>query len=372
MSINAGHVSRPLALVLAWGLGLMLTSCGGTTTTPGGSGGATGALTPITTGAQGAQAASSAEAMAAAVSPMGARLSDTASRIDTAINAVPVTVIPVTFDCTSRSPILGGGTSTPNSITIVKDFSGRVTGTLTMCRVNATETSGTITATKSGSATTLTLGSTGAPLIVSEYIDTTFTTVKRKGQSAATLTYSISGATITLTANGSVETWDYLRHKHDHFDLTGLSITDAKSTTAVGANAYTVDTLTFDGALSRTVFVSDIDPTVSYTEGGSFTSFVVVYETPAAGSAATVDYLTINGQLSVATNPARCIDGTFAIATNTPISIDATTGMTTAGQLTVNTTAMATFNADGSISLALNSGAPQVFTTAALATLCAL
>ena len=375
MNGHSTHIFRTVPVLL---LSLLLATCGGSTGNSGGNdaGGIpnTGPLLQISTPTQGAQAASAGIDAARDAAVFGIKLSTMAGQAAAAISTLPgIGLVPLTFDCTSRLPVFLGDTSTPNSVTIRKN-GNILTAFFNTCRSGSAMTDGTMTVDLSGGTVLgFTLGSGTTPMTVTDYESAVSTVVIGTFKAAAALSYSTSLGTDTIVVSGWSEHWDYVRHTHDRYDLTNVSLTVVKGPVIIGVDPYDAATLTIQGAMTKTASVSDVDPTIDYTESIVLTNFTVIDKKPAAGSAAIYEYLSINGDITITTDPAgRCIDGTFTIATNTELQIDRATGMVVAGQLTVNSTAVAAFNADGSVTVAVSGAAPATFSRLELTTLCAL
>lgn len=331
-------------------------------------------LLVISTAAQGAQAASAGIDAARGAATFGIKLSTIADQAAAAISTLPgIGVIPLTFDCGSRRPVLFGSTSTPNSITTTRN-GNVINAFFNTCRSGSAMSDGTMTVDLSGGTVLVfTLGSGAAPLSVTYYESAVSPIVTALFTASAALSYSVSAGTDTLIVTGWTEHWDYIRHVHDRYDLANVFMTVTKNTAVIGTDAYDTETLTIQGGMTRTVFVSDIDPAISYSESVLMTNVTVVDKTPAAGSAAVYQYLSIDGDLSITTvPPGRCVDGAFSVATNTELKIDHASGMVVAGQLTVNSAAVATFNADGSVTVSVAGVVPATFTRPELLTICAL
>ena len=281
--------------------------------------------------------------------------------------------LPATIDCATNTTITGGSATTPDSVTIVGSGIGPFTATFNTCRQGTAQVDGIMTATLTGIiAANLTLGTSAAPLVVTEYAGASSSSIVDVLKTASNISFSRSGATDTFTATGSFENWDYVAHAHQTQALNSLAMAVTTGTAVVGNANYSVDTLKVNGLSTATVSVSDTDMTVSYTEANSFTNFEIVEKTPAPGSP-DFDYLTMTGTFSLSTAPAdRCVEGTFSIATNTDVQIDNTSGTAVAGQITINAMSVATFNADGSMTVVVNGGAPATYTETELAGLCPL
>jgi hypothetical protein len=351
---------------------LTLSACGNSNTGSGaGNGGSVKSLLPINSGAQGAQAATAGIHVGQGVATVGVKLHDLADSANTTINTLPgVGFIPLTFDCDTKLPVLFGRPTTPNSVTIVKDSATVITATFNGCRLGSTLTQGGVTV-AGGAPLAVTLGSAAAPVTLTEFEGPLSPVVKNVFVAAATVSFSKGAAADTLVVTGSIDNTDSVRHTHERFDLDNVSITLAKTTTVIGVDAYDVASLTVNGALTKTAFVSDIDPAVRLTQSDVFTDFGILFKTPAAGAAATAEFLTVNGRFSIATTPpAQCIDGTFAVATTVEVQIDKATGAVSAGQIGVNGLAVATFNPDGGASVSIAGGAPESFAGAGLTALC--
>lgn len=280
---------------------------------------------------------------------------------------------PVTIDCATNTTVTGGSTATPDSITIVQNSVTHFTVTFNACRENSIQIDGLMTAELTGIiAFTFTLGSDAAPLVVTGYAGATSPTVSDVLQTSSTVLFSQTGSTDTFVATGSFENWDYAAHAHERQVMNNLKIAVTTGVTLVGGANYSVDTLTVNGPLAGTVFASDTDTTVSYTEANSFTNFVIVDKAPAAGSP-NFDYLAVSGTFTISTTPAdKCIDGTFSVSTNTNVKLDNGTGTAVAGQITINGDVTALFNADGSLSVTVDGGAPITVSEPDLAMLCSL
>jgi hypothetical protein len=364
-ALRAGAV---VALLLA------LTACGGGIENGNNSDRSMKALLPITSGVQGAQAASAAVHAGSGTATVGVKLANLAGQAVMVADTLPgIGFIPLTFNCGNLTPILFGRPTIPDSVTIVRDrATGATTASFNSCRIGATMTQGDVTL-SGGAPRVFTLGSAAAPVTVTDFAGPVSDVIDRVFTAAATLSFTKGIAADTLVVTGPIDVTDSVRHSHDRFDLTNVSITVAKSTALIGADAFDVSTLTLNGAVTRTAFVSDIDPAVRFTESDTFADLAVVLKTPAAGSLATADFLSVNGQISIVAQPAgSCIDGTFLITTNTDVQIDKATGMISAGQVTVNTAASATFNVDGGVSVSIGGAAPAAFTRPEVTALCVL
>jgi hypothetical protein len=282
----------------------------------------------------------------------------------------------VTFDCSDRLPILFGDASDPNTATIVRDRGTEVIrADFNTCRVDETALHGALIFSEPAPGTQVfTLGSiSGVPIIVSEFAEPASQVVVAEVAVSAMLTFTKGVGEDTLVTSGFVDVTDRELGSHDRFDLGNVSLIVTKGTEVIGVEPYDTTTLFINGAVTRTSFFSDIDPTVSHTESNTFSDFDVVFKTPAAGSTASDQILSVNGQFSIATiPPARCIDGTFTVTTGVEAQIDAATGIATAGQVTVNSSGMATFAADGGISASLSGGVAETFTREEITMLCAL
>jgi hypothetical protein len=327
---------------------------------------------PVTSEVQGAQAASAAVHAADGAATVGVKLADLADQAATVADTLPgIGSIAITFNCGTRTPILFGRRTTPNSVTIVKDnATGAITADFNSCRIGATMTQGRVTL-SSGAPRVFTLGSGAAPVTVTDFAVPLSPTIEAVFSASGAFSFTKGIGADTLVVTGSVDVTDSLRHTRERSDLTNVSITRAKSTALIGVDTYNVSSLTLNGTVTRTAFASDIDPTVRFTESDVFTDLGVVLKTPAAGSTAAVRFLTVNGRIDMAATPVgTCIDGAFLVATNAELAIDKITGVTTTGRISVNGTASATFHVDGSVSVSLGAAAAAVFTKPELAALC--
>jgi hypothetical protein len=280
---------------------------------------------------------------------------------------------PATIDCATNTTVTGGSVTTPDSVTIVGSGIGPYTVTFNGCREGAVQVDGVMTATLTGViAAALTLGTVADPLTVTKYADASSPSVSDVLKTTSSISFSQSGAIDTFAATGSFENWDYVAHGHEKLVMTNLAIAVTTGTTTVGGADYRVDTFTVNGPTTGTVYLSDTDSTINYTESASYSNFLIVDKSPVAGSP-NFDYLTLNGTFSISTAPAdKCIDGTFSIVTNTEVKIDNATETTVEGQLSINGTAVAVFNADGSLTVTANGGTPETFSESELAALCPL
>jgi len=330
----------------------------------------------LVSNAQAAQAASAGIQAGRNTATFGVKLHNLATEAGPVVNAFPgIGSIPVTFDCGNRLPILFGRPSTPDTTTIVKDRgTGVISADFNTCRIGATTVHGALTFSESApGAQVFTLGSAAGPIMITEFAGPASQVETAVFTASATLTFTKGAAFDTLIVSGSIDTTDRVRGSRDRFDLDNVSLTVTKSVELIGAEPYDAATLLINGAVTRTSFASDIDPTVSHTESNTFSDFAVVFKTPAAGSTATAQFLGVSGQFSVATTPpGRCIDGAFTVLTDVEVQIDKTTGITTAGRLTVNSTAVATLSADGGITASVSGSVAATFTRAEITTLCAL
>ncbi len=387
-----------LVIVLFLGLSIFFAACsgggGGSSPAPG------GGVTSLSTTTQGAQSASASVTSALNVASTGVQLSNIASTggslavprfnafagANTKTTAVskfaarfsPVvrkaramrasaTGYPMAISCDSR--ITGTvAPLSPDSTTIDVDTTGsNFTITFTQCQDTSTNTltDGVMAIAGTGTSGTFTLGSASRLFTVTDYSPSAPTAAIAKSQANVTMSVASTG----ISATGSFEEWDYVAHTHDLGTLTNFSVTAASTTTTINSTSYNVDTLTVGGSESATTYVSDTDSTINYNETAGFTNFSVAYKTPASGTGN--EYLSINGAFSSSTTPAKCIDGTFSIVTNTDIEIDPY-GVTQAGQVTINSNVVATFQANGAVSVSVNGGAAQIYTEAQLNSVCAL
>lgn len=350
-----------------------LTACGGEVRNgASGAGSRVKALLPVASESQGARAASATVHAARGSAGVGVKLANLADRAIMVADTLPgIGFIPLTFNCGSLAPILFGRPA--NSVTISKDgATGVITADFNACRIGATMTQGEVTL-SGGGPRVFTLGSAAEPVTLTDFAGPDSPVVDTVLTASATLSFTKGAAADTLVVSGTVDVTDSVRHARDRFELSGVTITAAKSTALIGLDTYDVSSLTINGGVTRTAFVSDVDPAVRFTESDVFTDLGAVLKTPAAGSAATLEFLSANGGISITTAPAgTCIDGEFLIATAADVQIDRATGAIMAGQVSVNGTAAATFNADGSVSVSLGGAAPAVFTRPELASLCVL
>ncbi len=403
--------------ILVLGLSIFLAACGGggggsspATSSSSSSGGSSsssssssgGGITTISTSTQGAQSAaatvttsrniantsiqlSGMAAMGGSNPPAAARLKVFAGTKATALskfaarfapmvrraNAMKAsaTGYPMTVSCASGAT----GTVAPlsnNSMTIDVDTTGNMTLTFTQCKEASTLTDGVFAIVGAANSGTFTLGSTGRPFTVTDYSSSAPTTAVSKSVVSMTMAFSSSGTGETISANGTLEGWDYVLHTHEAQTMTNLSIGVASTTTTINSASYNVDTLTLSGSGGDTTYASDTDSTVSYSETDSFANFSIAYKTPSGTTGN--DYFSINGSFTIATTPAdQCIDGTFSITTNTDIQIDAN-GVTQAGQVTIDSNVVVIFQANGAATVSINGGAPQAYTGSELDSLCAL
>lgn len=353
---------------------LALTSCGGsvTTTTPV-PGSSAAAPTAVLSTDQGARASTAGIDAARGIATVGTRLATMAVLVAPSVGSLPhIGLIPLTFDCTSRSLLLRGSTSTPNSVTV--DKNGNVINAFfTTCRSGSTMLEGPMTIDVSGGTTVaFRLGYAAAPLSITLYESALSMIVTERFTTTATLSYT-SGATATMVVNGQVDDVNPVRHTHDRYDLSNASVQFARSTAVIGVDPYDVASLTVNGSLTRTASVSDLDPTVKFTETAVLTDLAVVDKKPAAGSPAIYEYLSVNGSFQVATQPPGiCIDGAFTIATNADLQIDRSTGTITAGQVTINGLAVVAYNADGSVTVTVPGTPVATYAPTGLTAICAL
>lgn len=357
-----------------WLLALLVAACGGGSSTPVTGDPATPGGKAVVTNEDGARAAAAAVKTSYGIAPLAVKLADLAATADSELGAVPVTVIPVTISCATRLPILGADSSTPDSATVVRDpFSGKISATFTACRSGARQADGDATVERSGGTSFFTLGSGGIPLIITEFDDAASQAIVGVYKAAGSLSYTPSVSSDSLTMTGWLENRDSVRHTGDRYDLTGMSVVILRSGSVIGSDAYDDYALTVDGAAARTAYVSDIDPAVRFGESSTFAAYGIRYRTPAAGSAAIHDLLGMNGGLGIDTAPAGlCFTGSFAVATVSEIRLVKSSGLTVSGQMAIDANTLASFNGDGSVSVALDGGAPQTFAQADLATLCAI
>ncbi len=394
-----------LILALSAAFVFSLASCGRSNSST-----STSSITPVSTNAQAAQAATASVKTARNVMVIGSALAMITSAATSsgvglplapAINAPSGTTnatalarfsttfsptlrrtmdvraaaltFPVTIDCATNTTVTGGSTATPDSVTIVGSGIGPFTVTFNACREGVAQVDGVVTATLTGViAATLTLGTDTAPLTVTEYAGASSSSVIDVIKTTSNISFSQLGVTDTFVTTGSFENWDYVAHGHEKQVMTNLIIAVTTGVATVGGANYTADTFTVNGPSTGTVYLSDTDSTINYTESDSYSNFVIVDKSPAAGSP-DFDYLTMTGVFSISTTPAdKCIDGTFSIATNTDVKIDNATETIVEGQLAINAAAVAVYNADGSLTVTVNGGTPATFSEAELAALCSL
>jgi hypothetical protein len=369
-----------LTVVGTLALALFITSCGNDHTSE-------NSMSAISSNTQGAQAAAASIKTARNIAIIGSALSMITAAASSGGSGLPLApalkrtkalqagavTFPVTIDCATNATITGGNATTPDSVTIAANSTlGPFTITFNACRQNTAQVDGVATAQLTGIiALALTLGSDAAPLTVTEYADAASSTVSDVLKTSSTIGFSQAGTTDTYTITGTFENWDYVGHGHEKLGLSGLVMAVTTGAAVVNGANYATDTLLVNGSSAGTVFVSDTDATIGYTEGNRFTNFVIVDKKSVAGSP-DFEYLNISGTFSIATTPDKCIIGTFSVATDTDVKIDNATGMTAGGQLTINANAIATFNADGSVSVGVNGGAPETVTAAEVVTLCSL
>jgi hypothetical protein len=257
-----------------------------------------------------------------------------------------------------------------------------MTMTFNSCREGDTLTDGAIVLSgisqASGSGN-ISIGTDVHPFVQTIYSGFTSTVINEVSTASVTMSFtatntSSANPTVSLTMNGYFDDVDHVAHTHQKQVMNNFSFAGniTGSTNTIGGMSYDVVTATVNGTVAGTTYASDTDLTVSSQEGpNTFTNVVIVDKHPVSGTGD--EYFSIDGMISISTTPAdRCIDGTFSIVTNTQIRIDSTTGQTKGGQMTINGNVVATFNIDGSVSVAVDGGTPLVYTRAALDTICAL
>lgn len=331
----------------------------------------------ISSTAQVAQAATAALQAGHTTATFGVKLHDLADQAGSVVNTLPdITFFPVTFDCSDRLPILFGDASEPNTATLVRDRgTGVIRADFNTCRIGETAMHGKLIFSEPAPGTQFfTMGSvSGEPIIVSEFAEPASQVVVTEFAVSAMLTFTKGAFDDTLVTSGFAEVTDRELGSRDRFDLGNVSLIVTKGTEVIGVEPYDVTALFINGAVTRTSFFSDIDPTVSHTESNTFSDFDVVFKTPAASSTASEQILSVNGQFSIATTPpARCIDGTFTVMTDIEAQFNEAAGTATAGQVTVNSSGIATFTADGGISASHSGGLAEIFTREEIIMLCAL
>jgi hypothetical protein len=391
------------AVVLILGLAAFFSSCGG-----GGGGGSSSepTLTPISTPTQGAQSATTAVSSFRSMSntsssligftslggvPLAPKMkvSATAGPASTAAEKFVARFAPAAkkaaamrasiSETPQTSSCYGGGSSTMD----VDPSGTSMTMTFSNCKEGDTLTNGTIVISgvaqdsNSGSGN-ITIGSADQPFTETIYSSSSSTVIEEVTTASVTMSFtatntSSANPTVTMNINGYFDDVDHVAHTHEKQTMNNFSFagTMSGSTTTIGGVSYDVVTATVNGTVTGTTYASDTDLTVSYQKGpNTFTNVVIVDKQPVFGTGD--EYFSIDGTITVTTTPAECIDGTFSITTNTPVQIDATTGKTKAGKMTINGNVVATFNSDGSVSVAVDSGAPVVYSQTELDSLCAL
>ncbi len=400
-----------LTAVLVFSLSVFLSGCGG----GGGGGGSTTpldtAITTTTSGAKSAQASTSAANTATATSFQLSGLADFGSSMavpklkvpfGTNMNAkmldklstrlspvlkkaralkalrVSMSGYPITYDCATWNTVAGGSTATPNSMTIDINSTGdTATFTFNSCRSGDTLTDGTMTMQGTANSATFTIGSSDvAPFSATTY-DYTGTQVTEVSTLYITMTGGTTGTAPNTTATFSINGWfdvaDYVLNEHDKLVFNNYTMKDVMSTTTISSYAYDVNTFTINGSWTGTSYSGATGTTVNFSDTVTFYNFGLVFETPAIGSSAIYDYVSISGTFSITTTPVdKCIDGTFTIITNTPIQADDTTGVTSAGQVTINGNTVVVFNSDGTKTITVDGVSTGAMADTDLEGLCAL
>jgi hypothetical protein len=388
------------AVVLMLGLAAFFASCGG----GGGGGSSAPTITPISTPAQGAQSAKAAVSTFRSMSNAGSSLTGMAGQ--GGLPLAPQIKMPVSTGSASTAAdkfaarfatvvkkaeamrVSASGYPMPmtcdsGSGTIDMDASGTsMVMTSNNCRNGDIMTDGIMSvsgisqSSNSGSGN-ITVGSDADPFIVTVYSGATSTVIDEVITAVVGMTFTATGTSasdmsFTLSMTGYFDDVDHVAHTHERQVVNNLSLSGGTgSTTTIGSVSYDVATLTLNGTVTGTTYVSDTDQTVSYLEGpNTFTNVVIVDKSPAFGIGD--EYFSIDGTITVSTTPARCIEGRFLITTNTPVQIDGTTGQTKAGQITINGNAVATFNSEGSVSVSVDGGAAVVYSRTELDSMCAL
>lgn len=176
--------------------------------------------------------------------------------------------------------------------------------------------------------------------------------------------------TYGIAATGNQTYTDFL----DTFaiNLSGFQVASNWTQSDAGTpNDFADDTWnstdTFNGGIAESWSGSSISM--------SYTNFVVGWLMPGTGG-----YFesTIDGTVGMVFNPeVLCgttgVSGIYEFDTTTPIRYDLATGDTTAGRMTINTTTVIVFNADGTVTVTVNGGAPQNYASLdAMEALCAI
>lgn len=406
-----------LIAVSVLGLTVFLSACGG----GGGGGGSStpvdSAITSTTSGAKAAAAGTSAANTAASTSfqlsgiasegssampvpklkvPFGTdmnakmlnklstRLSPVLTKARSLKTTSQVSMIgyPVTFDCASSLTVSGGSTATLNSVTIDLNSTGNIaTLTYNQCRSGDTLIDGTMTVQGTSNSATFTIGSSdAAPFSLTTYDPLTGTNVIELSTAYITMTGGTTGTapntTGTFAANGWFDDKDYTLDEHNKLVLNNFKVKDVMSATTIGTDAYDVNAFTINGSWTGTVYsgsTGTFATTVSAGDTVTFYNYGLLFKTPAIGSTATIDYVSLSGTFSVTTTPAdKCIDGTYTFVTDTPIQADDTTGATSAGQVTINKNTVVVFNADGTKTITVDGVSTAAMTDTDLKGLCAL
>lgn len=182
------------------------------------------------------------------------------------------------------------------------------------------------------------------------------------GHSLVTTTHTW---TYGVTANGTQSYTDFL----DTFsiDLSNFQATTNRTLNDNGtALNYADDTWnntdTFNGGISESWTDSGSNRSVSLT----YTNFVVGWFMPPVAN----NYWqsTIDGMVGIVFSPEQyCgtsgVSGTYDFDTTTPIRYNVTTGKTEAGRMTINTTTVIVFNANGTVTVTVNGGAPTTYSS---------
>lgn len=388
------------AAVLMLGLAVFFASCGG----GGGGGSSAPTITPISTPAQGAQSATAAVSSFRSMSNAGSSVTGMAGlgglplapqikmpvstvSASTAADKFAVRFATVVKKAEAMRVSASGYpmpmTCNSGSGTIDMDASGTsMTMTSNNCRNGDIMTDGImsvsgISQTSNSGSGNITVGSDADPFIMTVYSGATSTVIDEVTTAVVGMTFTASGTStadmsFSMTMNGYFDVVDHVTHTHERQVVNNLSLSGGTgSTTTIGSVSYDVATLTLNGSMTGTTYISDTDPAVSYQEGpNTFWNVVIVDKTPVFGTGD--EYFSIVGTITVSVTPAKCIDGTFSITTDTAVQIDGVTGQTKAGRMTINGNVVATFNSDGSISVSIDGGAPVVYSQTDLDSLCAL
>lgn len=298
---------------------------------------------------------------------------------------------PIAFPGTTEPCTDGGTVAITGSVDSVT-YAYTMTMTFANCRDMDTESSGTITNSGTFSANgadtfTMKLGDGDGTIETTDFRVREFTDnytnlfaaytadMTMTGSGDPTLnatTGDVTGYTFTYTGNGKEEYTDFI----DTYTLTftnlifsststfGATVSSGSDTiNGIFSESWTVPATATTAATTETVAITfgdgdtSAEPTTNTDPDFTIawvTDWALYYKYSVDGQVAT-DYTT--------PSDTDCFDGTFLIDTTTPINENLSTGLTTAGQMTINTNTTVTFNADGTVTVAVSGQTPASYSS---------